>query len=64
MKRDARVTTEGHVTRRPELVFVGPDIKEAIVQKVWSISLTFSRILSNGEINVFKDEKRNLFKDI
>lgn len=64
MKRDVRVTTEGHVTRRPELVFVGPDIKEAIVQKVWSISLTFSRILSNSEINVFKDENRNLFKDI
>lgn len=33
MIRDARVTTEGHVTRRPELVFVGPDIKGAIVQK-------------------------------
>lgn len=64
MIRNARVTTEGHVTRIPELVFVGPDIKEAIVQKVWSISLTFSRILSNSEINVFKDEKRNLFKDI
>lgn len=33
MIRNARVTTEGHVTRRPELVFVGPDIKEGIVQK-------------------------------
>lgn len=33
MIKIARVTTEGHVTRRPELVFVGPDIKEAIVQK-------------------------------
>lgn len=32
--RNARVTTEGHVTRRPEFVFVGPDIKEAIVQKL------------------------------
>lgn len=64
MIKNARVTTEGHVTRRPELVFVGPDIKEAIVQKVWSISLTFARILSKSVINVFKDEKRNLFKDI
>lgn len=34
MIRNARVTTEGHVTRRPELVFVGPDIKEGIVQKL------------------------------
>lgn len=34
MERDVRVTTEGHVTRRPELVFVGPDIKAAIVQKL------------------------------
>lgn len=33
MIRNARVTTEGHVTRTPELVFVGPDIKEGIVQK-------------------------------
>lgn len=33
MIRNARVTTEGHVTRRPELVFVGPDIKAEIVQK-------------------------------
>lgn len=33
MIKDARVTTEGHVTRRPEVVFVGPDIKEMIVQK-------------------------------
>lgn len=34
MIRDVRVTTERHVTRRPEFVFVGPDIKEAIVQKL------------------------------
>lgn len=64
MIRDARVTTEGHVTRRPELVFVGPDIKAAIVQKVLSLSSACSRILSESVLNVFKDEKRNLFKDI
>lgn len=34
MIRDARVTTEGHVTRRPEVVFVGLDIKGTIVQKL------------------------------
>lgn len=32
--RNARVTTEGHVTRRPEVVFVGLDIKGRIVQKL------------------------------
>lgn len=47
MIRDARVTTEGHVTRRPELVFVGPDIKGAIVQKVM--------IIKRRGLNKFKD---------
>lgn len=34
MIRDARVTTEGHATRRQEVVFVGLDIKGTIVQKL------------------------------
>lgn len=34
MIKIARVTIEGHVTRRPELVFVGLDITAVIVQKV------------------------------